>query len=50
MKMGKSGIVTDYLPWLIIAVTVIVIVLLFFFLLRGKGLSAIEQLKNILRG
>ena len=50
MEMKKKGVVTDYLPWLIIAIAVLVIVMLAFFLLKGKGLAAIEQLKNILRG
>ena len=46
---GKKGIISDYLPWILIAVAVLVILMITIFLLRGKGLSLIDQLKNLLR-
>ena len=46
---GKKGIISDYLPWLIIAVVVLVIILLAIFVLREKGISLIEQIKNLFR-
>ena len=45
----KKGIISDYLPWLIIAVVVLVIILLAIFVLREKGISLIEQIKNLFR-
>ena len=47
--MKKKGIVTDYLPWLIIGIAILVIVLLSIFILRGKGAGMIDQLKNLFR-
>ena len=47
--MKKKGIVTDYLPWLIIGIAILVIVLLSIFILRGKGVSMIDQIKNLFR-
>lgn len=47
--MEKRGIVADYLPWLIIGVIVLVIILLAIFVLREKGISLIEQIKNLFR-
>ena len=46
---GKKGIISDYLPWILIAVAVLVILMITIFLLRSKGLSLIDQLKNLLR-
>ena len=47
--MKKKGIVTDYLPWLIIGIAILVIVLSSVFILRGKGVSMIDQIKNLFR-
>ncbi len=47
--MNKRGIIADYLPWLIIGVVVLVIILLAIFVLREKGISLIEQIKNLFR-
>jgi len=46
---SKRGIIADYLPWLIISVVVLVIIFLAIFVLRGKGISLIEQIKNLFR-
>ena len=45
----KKGIVSEYLPWILIAVAVLVIVLLSIFLLKGKGISLIDKLKGLFR-
>lgn len=45
----KRGIVTDYLPWLIIGIAILVIILVSIFLLRGKGATMIEQIKNLFK-
>lgn len=49
MDNGKKGIVSDYLPWLLIAVAVLVIVLLAIFLMKEQGANLIEKIKNIFR-
>ena len=48
--VGKKGIVSEYLPWIIIAVAVLVILMISIFFLKGKGLSALDGLKNLFRG
>ncbi len=47
---GKKAIVSDYLPWILIAVAVLVILMITIFLLRGRGVSLIDQIKSLLRG
>ena len=48
--MKKRGIVSDYLPWLLIAIAVLAIVTIFIFVLKGKGISLIDQVKNLFGG
>ncbi|MCD4699144.1 MAG: hypothetical protein K8R91_01035 [Phycisphaerae bacterium] len=48
-RIGKKGIVTDYLPWILIAVAVLVILSVTIFVLQGKGISAIDTIKNLFR-
>lgn len=47
--MEKKGIVSEYLPWLLIALAVLVILMGMIFLLKGKGMSMIDQIKNLFR-
>jgi len=49
IKRGKRGIISDYLPWILIAVAVLVILMITIFLLKGRGISLIDQIKNLLR-
>lgn len=44
---NKRGIISEYLPWILIAVAVLVIVLLAIFVLKGKGTSIIEKIKSL---
>ncbi|MBW6442621.1 hypothetical protein K0A97_02460 [Patescibacteria group bacterium] len=46
---SKRGIISDYLPWVLIAVAVLVILILAIALLRGKGVSLVDKLWDILR-
>ena len=46
----KRGIVTDYLPWLLIAVAVLVILAIAIFVMKEKGISLIDQIKNLFSG
>jgi hypothetical protein len=46
---GKKGIITEYLPWLLIALVILVILIIAIFFLKGKGISLIDQIKNLFR-
>jgi len=47
--MNKRGIISTYLPWLLIALAVLAILMIAIFILREKGTSLIDQIKNLLR-
>ncbi|MCX6749603.1 MAG: hypothetical protein NTW17_02565 [Candidatus Pacearchaeota archaeon] len=47
-RLNKKGIVSDYLPWILIAVAVLVILMVAIFILKGQGVSLIDKLKNLL--
>ena len=47
--MKKKGIITEYLPWLLIALAVLAIVMILIFTLKGQGISLIDKIKDILR-
>ena len=52
MKRGnkKRGVVSEYLPWLLIALAVLAIIMMSIFLLKGKGFEFIDQIKNMFGG
>jgi hypothetical protein len=43
----KRGVISEYLPWILIAVAVLVILIASAYLLRGKGFDAINAIKNL---
>lgn len=45
--MDRRGVVADYLPWILIAIAVLAILMITIFILRDKGFSLIDQIKNI---
>ena len=45
----KRGIVTEYLPWIIIAVALLAIIMITILLLKGQGEGLIDKIKNLLR-
>ena len=47
--MKKRGIVSEYLPWLLIAIAVLAIIAITILLLKEKGISLIEQIKNLFK-
>ena len=50
MEKGlKKGIITEYLPWLLIALIVLVILIIAIFFLKNKGISLIDQIKNLFK-
>ncbi|MDP2673188.1 MAG: hypothetical protein Q8O84_05230 [Nanoarchaeota archaeon] len=49
-KRLKQGIISDYLPWLLIGIAILVIIMIAIFLLREKGIGLIDRLKEIFGG
>lgn len=47
--MKKRGIVSDYLPWLILALIVLVLFLIADWILKDKGLAIIDNIKHVFR-
>jgi len=47
---NRRGIVSEYLPWILIALAVLVILMIGIFVLKGKGMDFITQVKNIFTG
>ncbi len=50
MFMKKRGIVSEALPWLLIGIVVLAISFIIIFLLKEKGVSAIESIKDLFKG
>lgn len=50
MKINKRGIVSEYLPWILIAIAVLGIIMLSVFILKDKGLSLVDSIKNLIGG
>jgi hypothetical protein len=48
--MNQRGIISDYLPWILISLAVLVILIIAIALLKDKGISAIDLIKDIFRG
>ena len=48
--MKKKGVVSDYLPWILIAVAVLALLFVAIFVLKEKGISIVDGLKNLFRG
>jgi len=47
--MNTKGIISEYLPWLIIGISVLAIVLVTVFLLRENGVTLIDNIKNLFK-
>lgn len=45
----KKGVISEYLPWLLIAVAILAIVMITVFLLKEKGFSLIDRIKDLFR-
>lgn len=46
---GKRGIEAEMIGWIIIGVAVLAVVLIGYFILKNKGISAIDYIKNLFR-
>ncbi len=47
--MNKRGIVSEYLPWLLIGVAILVILMITIFYLRVEGFTLIDKIKNLFK-
>lgn len=47
--MKKKGLVTEYLPWLLISLAVLAILMITIFLLKEQGISLIDKIKSLFR-
>jgi hypothetical protein len=48
-RIFKKGVATEFIPWLLISLILLVIVVITIFYLKEKGISLIDQIKNIFR-
>ena len=48
--MKKRGIVSSYLPWILIAIAVLAIVMITLVVLRQEGLTLIDKIKSLFIG
>ncbi len=47
---SKRGIISEYLPWILIAVAILVVLMIAIFFLKGNGDSFIGAFKNLFGG
>ena len=47
--MKKRGVISEYLPWLLIALAVLALLAVAIFLLKEKGISLIDTIKNLFK-
>lgn len=48
--MKNRGVISEYLPWILIAIAVLAILMITIFLLKEKGISLIDQIKDLFKG
>ncbi|MFA4953190.1 MAG: hypothetical protein WC584_03135 [Candidatus Pacearchaeota archaeon] len=46
---NKRGMEMEFLSWWIIGIAILIIMVIAIFILKDKGISAIDYLKNLLR-
>ena len=46
---NKRGIVSEYLPWLLIGIAILVILVIASIIFKDKALLALQKIKNIFR-
>ena len=49
MGLKKRGVISEYLPWILIAIAVLAIVMIVIFILKGQGVSLIDKIKTLFR-
>jgi len=50
MKFSKKGVISDYLPWLLIGLAVLAIIMIAIFFMKDQGVSLIDSIKNLFKG
>jgi hypothetical protein len=50
LKKNRRGIISEYLPWLLIALAALAILMITIFILRGQGISIIDKFKGLFGG
>jgi hypothetical protein len=48
--MKKKGLVSEYLPWLLIALAVLILVMISIFFIKEGLWGVIDKIKNLFRG
>lgn len=49
MLKNKKGIISEALPWIIISISVLAILMFTIFILKGKGVTVIDSLKDLFK-
>jgi hypothetical protein len=49
MVLNKRGIISEYLPWLLIAIAILAILMISIFYLKSSGVSFIDKIKLLFR-
>jgi len=47
--MRKRGLVTEYLPWLLISLAVLAVLMITIFFLKQEGTSLIDKIKDLFK-
>ena len=46
---GKRGVITEYLPWILIALAVLVILMIVIFTISSQGGTLVDKIKNLFK-
>ena len=46
---NKRGIISEALPWIIISISVLAILMITIFILKGKGVTVIDSIKDLFK-
>lgn len=49
-EMKRKGVVSEYLPWLLIALAVLAIIVITIFFMKKSGFSLIDKIKGLFGG
>jgi len=49
MRINKKGIISEYLPWLLISIAILVILMFTIFVLKEKGISILDKFQGLFR-
>ena len=48
--MKKKAVVSEYLPWILIALAVLTVLMITIFILKEKGIAVLDNFGNLFRG